>query len=88
MKFASFQLISFDGKVVTFTHKANNQVYVNAEGFSLMLGSDPEELWELVYNKVAPVVYGSVSRGKKGVHVNATNSMVKDLVDEIEKLFW
>lgn len=90
MKFASFQLIAFDGNVITFTRKGGGRIHVNATGFvgDVDLSRGEKHAWDYVYTKVAPVVYGSVSKGKAGVSVNATNSMVRDLMNEIERLGW
>lgn len=93
MKFASFQLMAFDGKVVTFTRLGPFRAKVSSPNFSIVIdgneADDPEKggHWEKVYNKVAPVVFGSQMRNKR-VKANATNSMVKDLDEMLDKLLW
>ena len=89
MKFAAFSLISFNGKVVTFTRSGRGKVSVTGEGITSELTSgDEEALWKKLYHTISPVVYGSINKGKAGVVPNATNSMVKDLQNEVERLFW
>jgi hypothetical protein len=89
MKIAGFQLLAFNGNVVAFTRAGRGKVSITGPGFTTELeNGDDEALWNKVYHTVAPVIYGSLNRGKAGVVPNATNSMVKDLQNEIERLFW